>query len=148
MKREWIKRFSHILINEGLDISWQLPSGTRSEALDAEVTGLLYKSGCRYANYAPESGSERTLKRIKKKIKKSSMLASMRAGVRNGLNIKANMIFGFPDEELGDIAQNYKFIARWDRGHQRHLLFPLRPIRAGIVRTSRRNRSPLTTSIL
>jgi hypothetical protein len=55
VKREWIKRFSHILINEGLDVSWQLPSGTRSEALDAEVTGLLYKSGCRYANYAPES---------------------------------------------------------------------------------------------
>jgi radical SAM superfamily enzyme YgiQ (UPF0313 family) len=40
------------------------------------------------------------------------MLASMRAGVRNGLNIKANMIFGFPDEKLGDIAKNYMFIAQ------------------------------------
>jgi anaerobic magnesium-protoporphyrin IX monomethyl ester cyclase len=110
VKREWIKSFSRMLMDEGLNVSWQLPSGTRSEALDAEVTGLLYESGCRYANYAPESGSERTLKRIKKKIKKSSMLASMRAAVRNRLNIKANMIFGFPGETLSDIARNYVFI--------------------------------------
>ena len=112
VKREWIKKFSQMVIGSGLSVSWQLPSGTRSEALDAEVTELLYKSGCRYANYAPESGSERTLKLIKKKIKKANMLSSMRAGAKNGLNIKANMIFGFPGETLRDIAHSYIFIAQ------------------------------------
>ena len=112
VKREWIKRFTNILLDKRLDLSWQLPSGTRSEALDAEITGLLYKSGCRYANYAPESGSERTLVSIKKKIKKGRMLESMRAGVKNGLNIKANMIFGFPDESLHDIWKNYIFLGQ------------------------------------
>ena len=110
VKREWIRNFATMIINSGVSISWQLPSGTRSEALDAEVTGLLYKSGCRYINYAPESGSERTLRSIKKKIKKDRMLQSMRDGVKNGLNIKANMIFGFPDESLLDIAKSCVFI--------------------------------------
>jgi radical SAM superfamily enzyme YgiQ (UPF0313 family) len=112
VKREWIKSFSKLIIDSGLAINWQLPSGTRSEALDAKVTGLLYESGCRYANYAPESGSERTLRSIKKKIKKDRMLQSMSSGFRNGLNIKANMIFGFPDESLHDIVKDYGFISQ------------------------------------
>jgi radical SAM superfamily enzyme YgiQ (UPF0313 family) len=112
VKRQWVLNFSQMVIDSGLSISWQLPSGTRSEALDAEVTAMLYKSGCRYANYAPESGSVRTLRSIKKKIQKDIMLESMRAGVRNKLNIKANMIFGFPDETLRDIMLGCIFIAQ------------------------------------
>ena len=42
-------------------ITWQLPSGTRSEALDEPVLRAMYRSGCRNVTYAPESGSERTL---------------------------------------------------------------------------------------
>lgn len=112
VKREWIKNFCNLIIESGIEITWQLPSGTRSEALDSEVTALLFKSGCRYVNYAPESGSERSLKSIKKKIKKDVMLGSMRGGVANGLNIKANMILGFPDESLDDVLQSFVFIAR------------------------------------
>jgi len=111
VRRDWIKNFCNLIIDSGEDITWQLPSGTRSEALDSEITALLYKSGCRYVNYAPESGSERSLKSIKKKINKKVMLGSMRGGVANGLNIKANMILGFPDESLADIIQSLLFIA-------------------------------------
>ena len=31
----------------GMQFTWQLPSGTRSEAIDEEVTHLLYRTGCR-----------------------------------------------------------------------------------------------------
>src|ERR1700720_4470089 len=47
IKKEWIKEFCRLLIAEGLEITWQLPSGTRSEAIDEEVAGLLFASGCR-----------------------------------------------------------------------------------------------------
>ena len=39
-----------------LDITWQLPSGTRSEAIDEEVAELLRRTGMINMAYAPESG--------------------------------------------------------------------------------------------
>ena len=70
----------------------------RSEAIDQEVSRLLYETGCRNISYAPESGSEETLVAIKKKVSLPRMMDSMRGAVRNGLNVKANFIFGFPNE--------------------------------------------------
>jgi radical SAM superfamily enzyme YgiQ (UPF0313 family) len=67
-----------------MNITWALPSGTRSEALDAEVLDRLYRSGCYELTYAPESGSPETLKRIKKQVKLPKMLASMRAASKRG----------------------------------------------------------------
>jgi radical SAM superfamily enzyme YgiQ (UPF0313 family) len=110
VKRQWIVDFCKIIIASGVDITWQLPSGTRSEAIDSEVTGLLYRSGCRYVNYAPESGSEEILERIKKQIDKKKMLASMRGAVKNDINVKANFILGFPGERLRHIWDTYRFI--------------------------------------
>ena len=95
-----------------MNITWQLPSGTRTEAINAEVADLLFRSGCRHLNYAPESGSPRVLEQIKKKIQTDRMLASIRDGQRAGLKIKANMIFGFPDDAWKDVLRSYLFIIR------------------------------------
>jgi radical SAM superfamily enzyme YgiQ (UPF0313 family) len=110
VRRDWIVKFCKLIIASDRKITWQLPSGTRSEAIDSEVTRLLYESGCRYVNYAPESGSEEILERIKKKISIAKMLESMRAAVLNGINVKANLILGFPGERLGHVWDTYKFI--------------------------------------
>lgn len=115
VKRDWIIEFARKLIDEKLNITWQLPSGTRSEALDEEVTALLYQSGCRIINYAPESGSPAELKRIKKKIQVDRMLRSMRASYEAGLQIKANFIFGLPDSSWRDVFTTFGFLFRMAR---------------------------------
>ncbi len=112
VRKDWTVKFCNLIIERKLNITWQLPSGTRSEALDDEVTKLLFASGCRNLSYAPESGSPETLKRIKKKIDPDRMIASMRASVANGINIKANMIIGFPGEKLKNILESYMFAVR------------------------------------
>ncbi len=112
VRRDWTIKFCQLLIDRKLNITWQLPSGTRSEALDDEVTRLLYASGCRNLSYAPESGSPETLKRIKKKINPDRMLASMRTSIKNKINIKANMILGFPGEKMHNFLETYWFIMR------------------------------------
>jgi radical SAM superfamily enzyme YgiQ (UPF0313 family) len=112
VKKAWTVDFAQKIVSSGLKFTYQLPSGTRSEAIDQDVARLLYKSGCRNMTYAPESGSPKTLTRIKKKIKVSSMLASIRACRREGLNIKANIIIGFPDETKRDLAITFGFILR------------------------------------
>jgi anaerobic magnesium-protoporphyrin IX monomethyl ester cyclase len=112
VRKDWIVEFCQLLIDRKLNITWQLPSGTRSEALDKEVTDLLYQSGCRNLSYAPESGSPETLKLIKKKIKLDDMLESMKYSISSNINIKANVIVGFPNERLGNIFETYKLIVR------------------------------------
>jgi len=112
VKKEWILEFGTLLLREDLRITWQLPSGTRSEAIDDEVAQLLYRSGCRIINYAPESGSPAELKRIKKKVDPARMIRSMRGAHRAGLQIKANFIFGFPDSSWRDVFKTFGFFAR------------------------------------
>lgn len=112
VKKDWIMDMCALLLKKNLKITWQLPSGTRCEALDDEATSLLYQSGCRNISYAPESGSPRMLQIIKKKINLKHMLDSMKAAVRNGINVKANMIVGFPDESMTDVFKSYLFIVR------------------------------------
>lgn len=109
IKRDWILKFCHELERRGLAITYQLPTGTRSEALDEEVLRALYRTGCRNICYAPESGSVRTLTRIKKKIKPERMLASIRAAKRTDIVIKANLMIGFPGETRRDLWQTIRF---------------------------------------
>lgn len=112
IRKEWIVKFCSMLINERLNITWQLPTGTRSEAIDNEVCDLLYRSGCRHMSYAPESGSPDELKRIKKQIKLDKMLDSMRSAYKNKIQIKCNFIFGLPGATWKDVFKTYKFITQ------------------------------------
>ena len=112
VKKSWIVEFSKLLIREKVNVTWQLASGTRSEAIDDEVTPLLYKSGCRLVIYAPESGSVEELKRIKKKVKIDRMLVSMNSAHRVGIETKANIIFGMLGMTWKDVYHSLKFVAR------------------------------------
>jgi radical SAM superfamily enzyme YgiQ (UPF0313 family) len=112
VKRDWIIKFCQELLRRGIKITWQLPSGTRSEAIDAEVARLLAASGCRNLSYAPESGSERTLAAIKKKIKLGRMLQSLTDSIRAGLNVKTNILIGFPGETHRDVLITFWFLLK------------------------------------
>lgn len=115
VNKSWTISFCKKLIQENLNITWSLPSGTRSEALDKEVLYLLKASGCTKITYAPESGSLRMSKAIKKNVDLNKMLRSMKYAVDQGMIVKANMIFGFPDEKLTDIFLNFIFIFKMAR---------------------------------
>lgn len=128
VKRDWIVEFCNLLIARGLKITWQLPSGTRSEAIDDEVCRLLYESGCRYINYAPESGSEEMLRKMKKQISKPAMMKSIGSALANGLNVKSNFIVGFPTERLSHVKDTYLWVMRmaWAGVHDVSV-FPFSP---------------------
>jgi radical SAM superfamily enzyme YgiQ (UPF0313 family) len=115
VKRDWILEFCALLEARRLRVTWQLPSGTRSEALDEPVLRAMVRSGCRNVTYAPESGSERTLGAIQKKVKLDHLQASMRTAVRLGLNVKANILIGFPDETREDVHRTLRFLLRMAR---------------------------------
>ena len=112
IKREWIVDFCNELLARGLDITWQMPTGTRSEAIDPEVAQLLKKTNMISMAYAPESGSEATRKLIKKKMKTDRMLESMRAAVDADLNVMVFMVIGFPHDTAEQLEENYEFFEK------------------------------------
>ena len=97
-KKSWIVQFCTRLLEEGIQVPWSLPSGTRSEALDTETLTLLKRTGCTYLVYAPESGSQATLETIKKRMSLPRLTASVLEAKRLGLVIRTNLIIGFPHE--------------------------------------------------
>jgi len=108
-KKRWTVDFCNRLVAEGIDIKWSLPSGTRSEALDAETLGLLKKTHCNYLVYAPESGSPETLEKIKKRIDLDKLTQSVLEAKRQGIVVRTNLIIGFPHESRRHVLETIRF---------------------------------------
>ncbi|MGD9644808.1 MAG: radical SAM protein [Pirellulales bacterium] len=109
LKKSWILEFCSEIERRGLKFTWQLPTGTRSEVIDDDVSRALYRTGCRNITYAPESGSPATLKRIKKQVDLGKLTQSIRSALAAHLNVKVNMVIGFPDDTRSDMAKSVLF---------------------------------------
>jgi anaerobic magnesium-protoporphyrin IX monomethyl ester cyclase len=112
IRKQWILEFCRLLKDNDLHITWQIPAGTRSESIDYEVAMALKDSGCKNITYAPESGSPDVLKAIKKKVKPARMLFSIGESHRAGLDIKLNIMVGYPDERVRDAFRTIWFLVR------------------------------------
>ena len=115
LKRDWVVEFTKAILARGLDITWQLPAGTRSEIIDDEVARLLVLSGCKSINFAPESGSERTRKHMKKMLTDEKLFRAVRASVKNGLNVGCFLVLGYPTDEAVDMRDTARTIRRLAR---------------------------------
>ena len=104
-KKSWILEFTKELLKQKFKIFWSLPAGTRSEVLDNETLDLVKRSGCHYLVYAPESGSQRTLDKVKKRITIQKITESMYIAKKVGLTLRANLILGFPGEKRVDVIK-------------------------------------------
>jgi radical SAM superfamily enzyme YgiQ (UPF0313 family) len=112
IKKDWIRAFCEEILNRGLKFTWQLPTGTRSEAIDPDIARLLKASGMTSMAYAPESGSETTRRYIKKKMKTDRLFDSIDAAVSADLNVAAFIVIGFPHDEESHFQENLGFIDR------------------------------------
>jgi anaerobic magnesium-protoporphyrin IX monomethyl ester cyclase len=112
INKKWIIDFAQELIDRNLNVTWQIPAGTRAEVIDSEVARYLFKSGCKFITYAPESGSTEILKLIKKKVVLSNMLKSISDTYKEGMTIKLNMIVGFPGETHKHVFESLLFLVK------------------------------------
>ncbi len=109
LKRQWVLEFCRLIEERGLQFTWQLPTGTRSEVVDNEVAAALQRTGCRNITYAPESGDPETLERIKKRVNLPSVIQSVKASLRNKISVKCNIIIGFPHETRRGVIRTMMF---------------------------------------
>ena len=108
----WIIEFAKELIKRDLKITWQLPAGTRSEAITEEVVHYMKLSGCTVLSYAPESGSEEILQLIKKKVSIPHMLKAVSYSNKEKLIVKVMFIIGLPHEKHKHIWQTMLFMVK------------------------------------
>lgn len=112
VRRDWILEFCREIVRRDWTITWQMPAGTRSEALDAEVLQWMHRAGHRHIVYAPETGSEETLRATKKKVDLGRMESSIVEAVRLGMKVKLNMMMGLPGETPRAMRATCRFLAR------------------------------------
>ena len=110
LKRQWIIDFCNEIIERDLDLSWQLPLGTRCEVVDDEVAELLKRSGGWSLNFAPESGSAKVRERVKKQMTEESLMSAVRAATGQGLNVTTFFILGFPEDEPADLKETVRMV--------------------------------------
>jgi anaerobic magnesium-protoporphyrin IX monomethyl ester cyclase len=113
VNRKWTLEFCGEIIDRGLKITWQMPSGTRAEAFDAEVIDALYRAGCRVIAFAPESGSEEILKKVYKQVDLEKVGAAVSASVSRGLKVSCFFVIGFPDDTAATLKSTLKAIRRF-----------------------------------
>lgn len=112
LKKSWIVDFCQELLRRGLDITWQLPSGTRCEVIDDEVAELLERTGGTSLTFAPESGSARIRALIKKNMTEEDLMRAVRLCTARGLNVSNFLVLGFPQDTREDLNQTVRLAVR------------------------------------
>ncbi|MBF0135801.1 MAG: B12-binding domain-containing radical SAM protein [Magnetococcus sp. DMHC-1] len=110
---DYAKRFCRAMIALNLPgIGFGTPNGIRMQRGDPELWRLMKQAGWRFVIVAPESGSPRTLQRMKKKINLDLIPGVVDQLRKAGLKVQAFFIVGFPGETREDLMLTLDFIRR------------------------------------
>ena len=108
----WAVALCEEMIARGLNVTWQLPSGTRAEVFDDRLLNLMYEAGCRALSFAPESGSPEMLKTVKKQVDLGALIGAMKMAIRAKLKLSCFIVIGFPNEQTDTLRATMKLIRR------------------------------------
>ncbi len=104
--------FCHELIRRNLEISYQLPAGTRCEVFDDELAFALEKSGLRNFSFAPESGSEMILEVIRKQIRLDTFFRAAKAVKKTEMTVGCFIVLGFPEDNKETMKQTLSLVRK------------------------------------
>jgi radical SAM superfamily enzyme YgiQ (UPF0313 family) len=113
VNRKKTKEFARELIDRGLNISYQLPAGTRCEAFDKELVELLEKSGLKNFAFAPEAGDEHILAVTRKKVKIEKFFETVKLVLNSSkMTMGCFFVIGFPEDTHETIKKTLKMVRR------------------------------------
>lgn len=112
VSRQWTLALCEEISRRTAGFTWQLPSGTRSEVINAEVAAALARAGLKNLAFALESGDAAVLKRSKKRTDTRRQLAAARALMQHGVRVGAFFVVGFPYDTPGSLIKTLGLIGR------------------------------------
>jgi len=115
VNRRQILEFTNEILQRKLDIRYQLPAGTRSEALDDEVVKGLAESGLRNFALAPESASDEIRRVTRKKVKLSDLEAAIERALKAKLNLCVFFVVGFPEDNRETVKETIRYVRKLAR---------------------------------
>lgn len=115
VKRSWAIEFCEELLARNLNITWQMPIGTRSEIFDAEVADLLVRSGCYALAFAPESGSKEILRMVNKQVDLDNLIEAVRITLARGMKLSCFIVIGFPQDTPATFRETMALVRKLAR---------------------------------
>jgi len=104
MDKKWFQQFCNKLLEAELPISWQF--NTRVDLLDAESLTLAKKAGLVQVDLGIESGSARTLARLKKKTTVQDIISGVSLA-KKFVKVSGFFMIGCPGETMEDIEMTF-----------------------------------------
>ncbi len=95
---------------KGMEFICSTSNGVRYKTLDDELLGLMRRAGWGEIVLAPESGSPRTLERMKKYVDLDVLEEKAALAKKNGLNTVGFFIIGYPGETPEDLEMTRAYI--------------------------------------
>lgn len=108
--RRRVREICDLLRENGLDVVWRCYS--RIGSLSKELLEAMRDGGCVSIVFGAESGSDRTLKRVRKGIRIEQTLKTSELCQQAGIHAKFSFIIGFPWEDETDITQTLQMIEK------------------------------------
>lgn len=104
--KELVEELCNLIIQEGLNIRFDAPTGPAWDILDDKLLPLLKKAGCNMIGLGIESGSPRIRKLIKKQPESiSDVKKTVDQLKNNGIGVAGYFLIGFPEESPEDIKK-------------------------------------------
>lgn len=91
-------------------IYFATPNGVRMQFLDDELLALMKKAGWEGLTIAPESGSMKTLRRMKKNLNVKMVPDIVKKIRAAGISVRAFFMVGYPGESVEDVKDTVKLI--------------------------------------
>ena len=109
---EYAKEFCRMVKGLGLDIKFGTPNGIRVQRGDVELWRLMKDAGWETVIVAPESGSKKSLLKMRKDLNLDIIPGTVEAIKKTGLKVHGLFLIGYPGDERGDLELTRKFIMR------------------------------------
>ncbi len=103
------KQVCEALIKANLRVGWYANNGIRADRLDAELTALMKRSGCKGVAIGIESADNEILKAIRKSETVEQMARGIRLLKGAGIPVGGHFIFGLPGDTLKKVVKSIAF---------------------------------------
>ena len=98
-----------LIIEEKLDIKWDLRNGVRVDRVDEELMHKMADAGCFFVAFGIESGNQKILDAMKKGITLEQVSTAVAAAKNAKLRTSGFFIVGTPEETFETVMDSIKF---------------------------------------
>lgn len=110
MSKERINKICDLIVERGLQITWDTPNGIRADTIDGKTLIKMKKSGCKEVCVAPESGNQYVVDEIIKKRVSLKKIEQIVTGCKKiGIRVESFFVIGSVGETKEQIKDTIEY---------------------------------------